>query len=167
MDKEQTTRVIIATMIAVSTSKLQLLVPLTILLGILMVIDILYGLRASAYEHTNINSDVKITSESMMNRIIKKFSELLLIPVGLVLDLFIYYIADILGASINIQPIFALIIVISLVGKELISIVENYTRCGNEPPKWLGRLGEVIRDSAESKGERYVDKIKEDILKDE
>lgn len=166
VNSDQSYKVILTIMLAITSARFKLLLPLVIILAILMVIDAIYGMRAVVYENKHNIKDSRLSSGNMMDRLINKVGHLLLILVGLVLDVGIYYGANIVGADVNIHPIFALVITVGLIGKELLSIVENYTRCGNEPPSWLGALGESISKSAESKGDRYVKEIQETITKE-
>lgn len=167
MNSEQSYKLILLSMASIAGMRFKLLLPMVVILGSIMIIDIILGIRASTYEKKNGIRDIEISSETMLERIIIKVSQLLLIVVGLLLDIAIYYFANLVGTSINIHPIFAIVITVSLLGKELMSIVENYTRCGYEPPNWLGALGNILKESGDKKGERYVKQIEREINKDE
>lgn len=167
VNNEQSIKAILTVMLTITSARFKLLLPLVVVLAFLMVIDIIYGVRAVVYENKHGIKDSRLSSQTMLERLLKKMGQIILILVGLTIDVGIYYGAEIVGSTINIYPIFSLIMTISLIGKELLSIVENYTRCGNEPPAWLGALGTSLKRSAESKGDRYVKQIEKEITKNE
>lgn len=163
VNDEQSVKAILTLMLTITSARFKLLLPLVVVLALLMVVDIIYGVRAVVYENKHGIKNSSLSSQTMLERLLKKMGQIILIMVGLTIDVGIYYGAEIVGTTVNIYPIFSLIMTISLIGKELISIVENYTRCGNEPPSWLGALGTTLKESAESKGDRYVKQIDEEI----
>lgn len=167
IENEQSIKAILTLMVTITSMRFKLLLPLVVILGVLMIVDIIYGIRAVVYENKYGVKDSILSSQTMIERLLKKLGQIILILVGLTIDVGIYYGAELIGSTINTYPIFALITTVALIGKELMSIVENYTRCGNEPPSWMGALGMALKKSAESKGDRYVKDIVEEITKDE
>lgn len=161
--KETSYKALIITMVTVTSAKMKILLPLVVILGIFMIIDIIYGVKATIYESKHNIKSGQVSSETLIERFVTKLGRLLLIVVGLFIDVGIMYGAELVGSTVEIQPIFALVVVVALLGQELFSITENYTRCGNTPPKWMGALGEALQKSAESKGDRYVKQIEKEL----
>lgn len=163
----QTYRAIVSLILAIAGARFKLLLPLIAVLGVFMIVDTIIGIRATTYEEKHGIKKGVVSSQSIGEGLFGKVSQLLLIVVGITIDIGVYFGANLIGSTIDIHPIFALVITVTLIGQELFSIAENYTRCGYEPPAWLGDLGQALKKGAESKGDRYVKDITKEITKDE
>ena len=70
---------------------------------------------------------------------------------------------DIGGLSLGV------IIIIFYIGNETISIVENFEKMGLKTPKWLSKIGSLLKDIPTTilkplvkKGEKYIEEVEND-----
>lgn len=120
-----------------------LLVPLTILIGV-MIIDYATGMT-SAWKSGELESKTGLIG------ILKKVSYLVLVAVGGVVDYLICTGLAAANVDIGVTYCCGLIVTIWLIINELISILENLSELGTPIPKFLVNIVRRLKNTVENK----------------
>lgn len=125
-------------LVAIIFDKLGVLPYILLILIATMVVDYVSGLMAAKWEELEY-SDGKHgwSSKRGLQGILKKFSFLCVILVGLCLDYMIVRTCIILNLNFKWQSYFSLLLTVWFTLNEVLSILENAGRMGVELPKWL------------------------------
>lgn len=119
----------------------ELAVPV-IVLSCVMILDYCSGL-AKAWVTGSISSRTGVVG------ILKKIGYLAVVATGMAVDWIVKYGITAMGATIDIDFIFALPVIIWLVINECISILENVAECGAPVPEFLMKAIGKIKDKVE------------------
>jgi len=119
----------------------ELAVPV-IVLSCVMIVDYCSGL-AKAWVTGSISSRTGVVG------ILKKVGYLAVVATGMAVDWIVKYGITAMGATIDIDFIFALPVIIWLVINECISILENVAECGAPVPEFLMKAIGKIKDKVE------------------
>lgn len=130
---------------------------------ILMLIDYFTGYIAAWITKTK-NSRIGLIG------IIKKVMYVVFVLFGFILDMAIIKILGQLNIDFSFNDIGGLslgvIIIIFYIGNETISIVENFEKMGLKTPKWLSKIGSLLREAPAvilkpmiQKGEKYIEEV--------
>ncbi len=119
----------------------ELAVPV-IVLSCVMILDYCSGL-AKAWVTGSISSRTGVVG------ILKKVGYLAVVATGMAVDWIVKYGITAMGATIDIDFIFALPVIIWLVINECISILENVAECGAPVPEFLMKAIGKIKDKVE------------------
>ena len=133
---------------------------------ILMLIDYFTGYIAAWITKTK-NSRIGLIG------IIKKVMYVVFVLFGFILDMAIIKILGQLNIPFSFGDIGGLslgvIIIIFYIGNETISIVENFEKMGLKTPKWLSKIGSLLKDIPTTilkplvkKGEKYIEEVEND-----
>lgn len=120
-----------------------LIIPVAILLAS-MTIDYITGLWAAEYRGE------KIDSAKGISGLKKKVLLLLLVAVGLLLDMLLFYCSSAFGFDIPMKFIVAVVIAVWLTINEIISILENIKDTGVHLPAWLLPMVKNLKSKVES-----------------
>jgi len=120
-----------------------LAIPVVLLL-MAMILDYATGLMAASHRGN------AITSYRSVNGIAKKVCLLLLVVVGLILDILVFYVRESFGFNFPWSFIIAAVIAVWLTANEIISILENVQDIGVNLPVWLLPLVKNIKSKVES-----------------
>lgn len=144
------------------------------ILCILMLIDYFTG-YISAWITKTRNSRIGLVG------IIKKVMYVVFVLFGFILDMAIIKILGQLNIDFSFNSIggisLGVIIIIFYIGNETISIVENFEKMGLKTPKWLTKIGSLLKELPTTilkplirKGEQYIEEAecddKNDMSKD-
>lgn len=130
-------------------TKLQLFIPILILLGILMIIDYISGMLAAkreALDHPN-NKRYGWSSKKSIIGIYKKVGYVFTIFTTSGIDYMLYRYAQELGLSYQNYTNFGLLVTIWFVINEILSILENVGRMGTKLPMFLRKILSELQKS--------------------
>lgn len=117
-----------------------------ILLVVAGLIDYATGIAAAGAR------EQKVNSKAGLKGIIKKVCMWLLVAVGILVDMAIWYMADAVDPDQPLRMIFACVVCIWLLANELLSILENVGDMGIPVPGFLKKIIEWIKKKAEDEG---------------
>ena len=160
MEKTSYIKLMVSGFFAWLSAKLGILGIVFIVLMGVMVIDYITGIIASA-------KDGKLESKTGMWGIVKKLLYALEVTIGMFADWLILSIARYIGIDIPIGTFFGLLISIWLIGNELGSIIENFTRMDVGMPPYLITLASFFKVASEKSGSQLVEKVKKQFNKEE
>lgn len=166
MEDITTTKTGIAALIAVISYLSGRFSDLFWILCLLMLIDYISGYMAAWFNKTK-NSRIGLLG------IFKKIMYVMFVIFGFILDMAVLRIMEQLHINFTFNDIgglsLGIIIMIFYIGNETISIVENFEKMGLKTPKWLNRIGSLLRETPAiiikplvKKGEEYIDECKSD-----
>ncbi|MBQ9082252.1 MAG: phage holin family protein [Clostridia bacterium] len=126
-------------------AELGALLPVTIVLTVVMLIDYLTGLIKAGMSGT-INSTKGATG------LIKKFMYIVTVAVACVADYMITYTAQQFGWDFSTQAYFAILVAVWLIVNEAVSIIENLDEIGVPMPGFLGKVFQRVKGKVEVQG---------------
>ena len=126
-------------------AELGALLPVTIVLTVVMLIDYLTGLIKAGMSGT-INSTKGATG------LIKKFMYIVTVAVACVADYMITYTAQQFGWDFSTQAYFAILVAVWLIVNEAVSIIENLDEIGVPMPGVLGKVFQRVKGKVEVQG---------------
>ena len=136
------------------------------ILCLLMLIDYFTGYMSAWITKTK-NSRIGLIG------IIKKIMYVVFVLFGFILDMAIIKILGQLNINFSFNDIggisLGIIIIIFYIGNETISIVENFEKMGLKTPKWLLKIGSLLKEVPAvvlkpliKKGEKYIEEVEHD-----
>lgn len=148
---------IVSTVSAAVSSKLGILYPMLIVFTIMMIVDFISGMAASAkeaIEHPE-DPDKGWSSKKGLLGVLKKFSYILVIGVAIGIDIVLLKAGAYLGVDIHAKTFFGLLVTIWFILNEFLSILENAGRMGAEGviPKFLLQAIATLKQKVSDKGE--------------
>lgn len=137
------------------TAKLGLLYPTLVLLLILMAVDFISGMAASAKESLENPADKTkgLSSKKGTLGIYKKFGYILTIAVAMCVDWLILNVAGSIGVKVPATTFFGLLVTVWFMLNEALSIIENAGRLGANIPKFLKDVIVSLKKEVEQTGE--------------
>lgn len=149
MDKYNTAKLILSSILAGISSKLGILGPMLLALTCVMVVDYVTGMLASKKENT-------ISSKKGMWGIIKKLMYIIVVGIGMLMDWLILTTADSINVHIPVATFFGMLVAVWLIINELISILENLARLETPLPGFLLELVQHFKVVVEAQGNELV-----------
>ena len=140
--KENAVKAAISAAVGAACAYLGELVVPVIILSCVMLLDYCSGL-VKAWITGSISSRIGVIG------ILKKVGYLAVVATGMAVDWVVQYGLNAIGATIDVDFIFALPVIIWLVINECISILENVAECGAPVPEFLMKAIGKIKDNVE------------------
>lgn len=136
------------------------------ILCFLMIFDYISGYIAAWMLRTK-NSRIGLIG------IFKKLMYVMFVVFGFILDMSIVKILNQLHINFSYGDMgeisLGVVIMVFYIGNETISIVENFEKMSLKIPKWMSKIGSLLRDTPSiilkpliKKGEEYIEELKED-----
>lgn len=118
---------------------------LVVILILLMLVDYITGVIAAFFKK-------ELSSWKGLQGILKKFSFMLLVALGFLLDFVITYLIDKMGLNFSTSGIFGIATTCWLIGNEGLSILENAAVIGLPIPPFLKPALSKIKETADNIG---------------
>lgn len=125
------------------------------LLLVLMVIDYISGMAASAVEAIDHPNDDQYgwSSKKGAKGIAKKVAYLCVIAVSMVIDYIVISTSGVLGVSLPTNTMLSLLVSVWYLLNEALSIIENAGRIGAPVPGWLMKYIAALKNKIDSREE--------------
>lgn len=140
---------------AAVSAKLGILYPMLLVFAVVMVIDFLSGMAASAREAIEHPEDATKgwSSRKGLLGILKKGGYILVVTVAILIDYVILKTGNYLGIEASFQTFFGLLVTIWFILNETLSILENAGRMGADGkiPDFLLRIIATLKDKVVDK----------------
>lgn len=140
------------------SAKLGILLPVLVFLLVMMVIDYISGMIASANEGTKnpTNSAKGLNSKKGLLGILKKIGYVIIVVIAMILDWLILNIAGKLGFALPFTTCFGLLVAIWFILNEILSTIENVGRMGVPMPPFLKKAVAVLKNKVEDIGDKQI-----------
>lgn len=145
MSTEIKAKGILAVIAAVTSYLLNCFTELVVVLVILMLFDYVTGVIAAFFRK-------ELSSWRGLQGILKKFSFMLLVVLGFLLDFVVTYLIEKVGLQFSTNGIFGIATTCWLIGNEGLSILENAAVIGLPVPPFLKPALSRIKETADSIG---------------
>lgn len=145
MNTETGTKGTIAIITGVASYLLNCFSELVVILILLMLVDYITGVIAAFFKK-------ELSSWRGLQGIFKKFSFMLLVVLGFLLDFVITYLIEKVGLQFSTNGIFGIATTCWLIGNEGLSILENSAVIGLPVPPFLKPALAKLKDTADSIG---------------
>lgn len=145
---------LVASFMSVVLEEFGLFGPVMIVLLIVMAIDFITGIIASAYETVKDpdNNEKGLSSKRGALGIYKKVSYLFAVIVGLLLDYIIILVSHEAGITLGMKTFFGVLVALWYIFNDVLSILENIDRV-NRVPAWLANTVRFLQNKVDSRGE--------------